>query len=97
MQQLGREPTPEEIAEEMEMPVEKVMEIQKMKKEKEEIAASVSVYVLNTDVSSGQTITTDMYTKQNVNRNRVPSNAIGNMEILDAYALQDKEGNQIIR
>ena len=30
LQQLGREPTPEEIAEEMEMPVEKVMEIQKI-------------------------------------------------------------------
>ena len=29
-QQLGREPTPEEIAEEMEIPVEKVMEIQKI-------------------------------------------------------------------
>lgn len=30
LQQLGREPTPEEIAEEMEIPVEKVMEIQKI-------------------------------------------------------------------
>ena len=30
LQQLGREPSPEEIAEEMEMPVEKVMEIQKI-------------------------------------------------------------------
>ena len=30
LQQLGREPTPDEIAEEMEMPVEKVMEIQKI-------------------------------------------------------------------
>ena len=30
LQQLGREPTPEEIATEMEMPVEKVMEIQKI-------------------------------------------------------------------
>ncbi len=30
LQQLGREPTPEEIAEEIEMPVEKVMEIQKI-------------------------------------------------------------------
>ena len=29
LQQLGREPTPEEIAEEMEIPVEKVMEILK--------------------------------------------------------------------
>ena len=30
LQQLGREPTPEEMAEEMEIPVEKVMEIQKI-------------------------------------------------------------------
>ena len=30
LQQLGREPTPEEIAKELEMPVEKVMEIQKI-------------------------------------------------------------------
>ena len=30
LQQLGREPTPEEIAKEMDMPVEKVMEIQKI-------------------------------------------------------------------
>ena len=30
LQQMGREPTPEEIAAEMEMPVEKVMEIQKI-------------------------------------------------------------------
>ena len=30
LQQLGREPTPEEIAEEMELPIEKVMEIQKI-------------------------------------------------------------------
>ncbi len=30
LQQLGREPTPEEIAQEMEIPVEKVMEIQKI-------------------------------------------------------------------
>ena len=30
LQQMGREPTPEEIAEEMEIPIEKVMEIQKI-------------------------------------------------------------------
>lgn len=30
LQQLGREPTPEEIAQEMELPIEKVMEIQKI-------------------------------------------------------------------
>ena len=30
LQQLGREPTPEELSEEMEMPIEKVMEIQKI-------------------------------------------------------------------
>ena len=33
LQQLGREPTPEEIAKEMDMPVEKVMEIQKIEQD----------------------------------------------------------------
>lgn len=32
LQQMGREPTPEEIAKEMEIPVEKVVEIQKLHK-----------------------------------------------------------------
>lgn len=67
----------------------------KMDKEKEELQASVQVYTLNQDVSSGQVITTDMLTKQTVNKNFVPSNATSDISIIQNYALQDKEGNNI--
>lgn len=67
----------------------------KTKKEQEELKASVKAYVLNQDVSSGQVITTDMLTIQTVNRNLVPSNATSDISIIENYALQDKEGNDI--
>lgn len=67
----------------------------KIDKENEEKKASVQAYVLNQDVSSGQVITTDMLTKQTVNRNLVPSNATSDISIIENYALQDKEGNNI--
>ena len=67
----------------------------KMDKEKAELQASVQVYTLNQDVSSGQVITTDMLTKQTVNKNFVPSNATSDISIIQNYSLQDKEGNNI--
>lgn len=67
----------------------------KMKKEKEELAASVNAYVLNKDVKSGQVITTDMLTMQVVNKTLVPSNATSDLSIIENYSLQDKEGNDI--
>lgn len=67
----------------------------KVKKEQENLKASVNAYVLNQDVSSGQVITTDMLTKQTVNKNLVPSNATSDISIIENYALQDKEGNDI--
>ena len=67
----------------------------KTKKEKEELQARVNAYVLKQDVSSGQVITTDMLEIQSVNRNMVPSNATSNLETIQNYALQDKEGNDI--
>lgn len=67
----------------------------KTKKEQEELKASVNAYVLNQDVSSGQVITTDMLTLQTVNRNLVPSNATSDISLIENYALQDKEGNDI--
>ena len=67
----------------------------KMDKEKAELQASVQAYVLNQDVSSGQVITTDMLSKQTVNKNLVPSNATSDVTIIENYALQDKEGNSI--
>ena len=65
------------------------------KKEKELKAANVKAYVLNQDVSSGQIITSDMLTKQEVNKNLVPSNATSDISVIENYALQDKEGNNI--
>lgn len=65
-------------------------------KEAEEIANSVSVWVLGQNVISGQVITTDMLKTQVVNKNFVPNNAIGDMSILENYALTDKEGNDVI-
>ena len=65
-------------------------------KEQEEKANSVKVWVLGQDVISGQVITTDMLTQQIVNKNYVPTNAIGNITVLDNYALEDKEGNEVI-
>ena len=67
----------------------------KIKEEKEALQASVNAYVLNQDVSSGQVITTDMLTIQTVNKNLVPSNATSDISIIENYALQDKEGNDI--
>jgi hypothetical protein len=37
-----------------------------------------------------------MLTQQVMNKNVVPNNAIGNLEILDNYSLEDKEGNSVI-
>lgn len=65
-------------------------------KEAQEKANSVKVWVLSKDVISGQIITTDMLTQQTVNKTLVPSNAIGDMSILDNYALSDKAGNEVI-
>lgn len=67
----------------------------KTRKEREDLKASVNAYALNQDVASGQVITTDMLTPQTVNRNLVPSNATSDISIIENYALKDKEGNDI--
>lgn len=67
----------------------------KNKEEKEALKQSVRAYVLNQDVKSGQVITKDMLTPQTVNRTLVPSNATGDITLIENYALQDKEGNNI--
>ena len=69
--------------------------LNKMQEEKEELSNSVKAYVLNKDVSSGQVITTDMLTLQTVNKTLVPSNATSDISVIENYALQDKEGNDI--
>lgn len=67
----------------------------KTKQEKEALKAQVKAYVLTQDVSSGQVITTDMLGLQEVNKNLVPNNATSDITIIENYALQDKEGNEI--
>ena len=72
------------------------MQIKKYKdKESEQLSQQVEVFALNTDVKSGQTITSDMYEKITVNRNMVPANATSNLDNLSIYSLQDKEGNDL--
>ena len=67
----------------------------KMKKEQEDKANSVTAYVLNQDVKAGQTVTDDMLTKQTVNKALVPTNATSNLSVINNYALKDKEGNAL--
>ena len=65
-------------------------------KEIAEKNARQKVAVLNQDVKSGQIITSDMLTTQEVNKSLIPENAIGEVATLDNYSLQDKEGNNVI-
>ena len=68
----------------------------KINKERTDAANMVNAYVLNQDVKSGQVITTDMLTLTPVNKTLVPSNATSDLSVIENYALQDKEGNQIL-
>lgn len=67
----------------------------KIKEEKQEKLGMVSVYVLKSDVKSGQVITSDMLSKESVYKKFVPSNATSNMDIIETWKMQDKEGNEI--
>lgn len=64
-------------------------------KEAEEKAKSVKIYVLKQDIKSGETITPEMLTQQVINKDFVPSNAIGNEKIFSNYSLEDKEGRTV--
>lgn len=66
-------------------------------KEQTQMANSVQIHVLKSSVKSGEIITTDMFVTKTIDKNLVPSNAIGTSLILDGYYLQDKEGNDITR
>lgn len=59
--------------------------------------SKVLVYVLNTDVTAGQTLTSDMFSKVAVSNTAVPENAVGEdiESKLGEYSLADKEGNPI--
>lgn len=65
-------------------------------KELEELNAKVTISVLNQDVKSGQIITSDMIVPQEVNKNVIPDDAIGNDVALSECNLQDREGNSIL-
>lgn len=64
-------------------------------KEATERANKVNVYVLNADVESGQVITKDMIVQKQLDKTLLPSNAFGDMSILDNYALADRNGNEV--
>ncbi len=63
--------------------------------QKKEVEAKVKVYVLNTNVKSGDVLTTSMFQLQEVNKNMIPSNATSSKQVIDSYSLQDKNGNDI--
>ena len=58
-------------------------------------ANRVSVFVLNTRVNSGQTITEDMITTKQVDKSTVPENAFNDLTLLTNYSLEDANGNPI--
>ena len=58
-------------------------------------ANKVKIAVLQQDIKSGQIITQDMLISQEVNKNIIPENAIGDVATLSNYYLEDKEGNEI--
>lgn len=72
-------------------------QIQKLnEKIKSEVSEKIQVYILNQDVESGQTITSDMFTIKSVNKDTVPADATSDITaMLSAYSLCDKQGNSI--
>ena len=64
-------------------------------KEVAEKANKVKIAVLQQDIKSGQIITQDMLKSQEVDKNIIPENAIGDVATLSNYYLEDKEGNEI--
>ncbi len=73
------------------------MQIKKLnEKIKADEAATKSVYVLNQNIKSGQTITSDMFTLKTVKADGVPIDATSDiMTLLATYSLCDKAGNNI--
>src|SRR5699024_6561575 len=61
----------------------------------EQQATLTTVYVLKSNVQSGEIITNDLFTTMQVFSNTVPANAVGtNISTLSAYFLADEQGNQ---
>ena len=61
-----------------------------------ELNSKSTVYVLNQDVVSGQTITSDMFTQMSVSNTAIPQDATGDISAtLGSYALSDVDGHSI--
>lgn len=73
------------------------MQIKKLNdKIKADEAATKRVYVLNQDIKSGQTLTSDMFSPKDLKVDGVPSNATSDIDTVIAnYTLCDKSGNNI--
>ena len=65
---------------------------QKSDQLKAEANAKRNVYVLNQDVKSGQVITEDMFTTQQVNKDAIPSNATATASVISTWYVQTKDG-----
>lgn len=72
-------------------------QVKKLNKQlKDERSATVSVYVANQDIKSGQTITSDLFTMKTVKKDGVPADAISDVTtMIQNYSLCDKSGNNI--
>jgi len=71
-----------------------IMQINKMKKEQEEIV-KINVLTLTKDVKSGQILTDEMFKVVNIDETVVPKNAKQAYTELSNYFLQDEAGNRI--
>ena len=73
-----------------------ILQLKEMKElQKQEEAQKVKVYTLSQNVKAGQILTEDMFAKQTVNKNTVPSNATSVSSIIETWFLQTKEGEKI--
>ena len=66
-------------------------------REQEELKSLVNVAVFKQNVKSGQIVTENMLERKKVNKNTVPTNAIGEIANLSEYSLSDTSGRQIVR
>ena len=64
--------------------------------EKERLAGQKKVLVLNQDVTSGELLTSDMFTSMKVDAETVPSTAVDAYNKLQANFYMDEKGNQIV-
>lgn len=75
------------------------MKIQDQQKQlKNYIQTTSSIYILNTDVQSGQVLTPDMFTTKQVATSTIPANASTDITTtLASYSLSDKDGRPIYK